>query len=47
MARQSGVMIAAAGWGHNIPEIQSYMRTHCDVYLSTVEAFQVYVTRDG
>ena len=43
MARESGVTIAAAGWAHGVPEIQMYMRTHCDAYLSTVEAFHTYV----
>lgn len=37
MARASGVAIAAAGWGHRIPEIRAYMETHCLAYLSDIE----------
>jgi beta-phosphoglucomutase-like phosphatase (HAD superfamily) len=43
MARASGVAIAAAGWGHNVPEIRQYMREQCDAYLSTVEEFRSFV----
>jgi phosphoglycolate phosphatase/pyrophosphatase PpaX len=45
MARSSGVSVAAAGWGHDIPEIRSYMRNACDVFLPTVSAFGEYVDR--
>ena len=43
MAHESGVMIAAAGWAHSVLEIELYMRTHCDAYLSTVDTFREYV----
>ncbi len=35
MARASGVSFAAAGWAHDIPEIESFMREHCDIYLKS------------
>ncbi|NQU63317.1 MAG: HAD family hydrolase [SAR324 cluster bacterium] len=37
MARASGVPIAAAGWGHQIPEIKSYMEANCLAYLTDIE----------
>ncbi len=43
MAKASGVSIAAAGWGHRIPEIRSYMETHCLAYLSDVDELREMV----
>lgn len=40
MSRRSSVAIAAAGWGHDIPEIREYMKKHCSYYLETVEEFR-------
>ncbi len=37
MARSAGVDFAAAGWGYDVPEIESFMRKNCDYYLKTVE----------
>jgi phosphoglycolate phosphatase/pyrophosphatase PpaX len=37
MSRSSGVPIAAAGWGHDVPEIREWMQKHCMVYLQRVE----------
>ena len=37
MARAAGVDFAAAGWGYDVPEIESFMRENCDYYLSNVE----------
>ena len=36
MARAVGVPFAAAGWAYDIEEISSFMRRHCDFYLSSV-----------
>ncbi len=36
MARARGVPFAAAGWGYDIPEIETYMRANCDRYFKTV-----------
>ena len=36
MARASGVTFAAAGWANDIPEIEAFMRAHCDFYFKTV-----------
>ena len=43
MAKSAGVSIAAAGWAHQIPEIKTYMQEHCDIYLSSIEAFAEYI----
>jgi len=43
MAKGAGVDCAAAGWGHDIGEIRSYMREHCSRYFSTVEEFRAFV----
>lgn len=40
MSRRSSVPIAGAGWGHNIPIIRKYMKTHCHYFLETVEDFR-------
>ncbi len=36
MARGAGVDFAAAGWAYDVPEIERFMRRHCDYYLSSV-----------
>ena len=36
MARACGVPFAAAGWANDIPQIENFMRTHCDLYFKTV-----------
>ena len=36
MAKKSGVPVAAAGWSHQIPVIQEYMKTNCDFFLDTI-----------
>jgi phosphoglycolate phosphatase/pyrophosphatase PpaX len=36
MSQRSGVPIAAAGWGHRVPEIERYMRASCVAYLEEV-----------
>jgi len=40
MSRRSGVSIAAAGWGHSIPEIREYMQQNCTHYLNSVAEFR-------
>ena len=39
MGKESGVSVAAAGWGYDIPEIEEYMRENCYIYLRSVEEF--------
>jgi beta-phosphoglucomutase-like phosphatase (HAD superfamily) len=39
MGKASGIDVAAAGWGHNIPEIRRYMQENCVGYFATVEEF--------
>ena len=36
MARAVGIDFAAAGWGYDVPEIESFMRAHSDYYLESV-----------
>ncbi|MBT4286883.1 MAG: HAD hydrolase-like protein [Deltaproteobacteria bacterium] len=36
MAKKSGVPVAAAGWCHQIPVIQQYMKINCDFYLDAI-----------
>jgi len=43
MAQAAGVDVAAAGWGHRIGEIRTYMRSHCAAYFATVEAFSSFL----
>ena len=43
MSEASGVPVAAAGWGHAIPEIRDYMQSHCIAFLETVEEFRSFV----
>ena len=40
MARAAGVPFAAAGWAHEIEKISSFMRRHCDFYLSKTEELE-------
>ena len=40
MARAAGVPFAAAGWAHAIEKISSFMRRHCDFYLSKTEELE-------
>lgn len=37
MARAAGVTFGAAGWAYDVPEIESFMREHCDYYFKTVD----------
>lgn len=37
MARGAGADFAAAGWAYNVPEIEVFMRKHCDYYLKSVD----------
>jgi phosphoglycolate phosphatase-like HAD superfamily hydrolase len=36
MAKKSSIPIAAAGWAHQIPVIQDYMKTNCNFYLESI-----------
>lgn len=37
MAKAAGVHIVASGWAHNIAEIKSFMKKHCEYYCTSVE----------
>ena len=43
MSEAAGVDLAAAGWGHGIPEIESYMRAHSVGYFRRVEDFRDFL----
>jgi len=45
MARAAGVEVAAAGWGHDIPAIRSYMEANCIEYFQRVADFAAYILR--
>jgi len=37
MSKSASVPMVGAGWGHRIPEIECYMREHCDYYFTSVD----------
>ena len=43
MARARGVRFAAAGWANDIPEIEDFMRAHCDDYFKTVPELRAFL----
>ena len=43
MGKAAGTATAAAGWGRRTPEVESYMREHCDYYLETVRELKELV----
>ena len=43
MARACGVDFAAAGWANDIPEIEGFMRAHCDLYFKTVPELRAFL----
>lgn len=43
MAKKCGVDFAAAGWAHNIPEIDKYMKKHGDYYFSSVDELKNFL----
>jgi len=43
MGEVTGVPVAAAGWGHAIPQIEQYMRAHTLAYFATVREFKEYI----
>ena len=43
MARGAGVDFAAAGWAYDVPEIESFMREHCDFYLKSISDLEKLV----
>lgn len=43
MAKATGVRIAGAGWGHQIPEIREDMTGICDYYFASVPDFRSFL----
>jgi hypothetical protein len=43
MSEASGVAIAAAGWGHRLPEIEEYMRAHSLRYCPRVDDLRQFL----
>ena len=44
MAKNASVKIAGAGWGHSVPEIESYMRANCDYYFKNVAELAAHLS---
>lgn len=43
MGRASGVAVAGAGWGHQIPEIADDMKNSCSFYFRTIQEFRDFL----
>ncbi len=43
MGKAAGVSVVGAGWAHQIPEIASYMKENCLVYLESVEKLREFI----
>lgn len=43
MAKSCGVDFAAAGWAHNIPQIDEYMKSNSKYYFSTVDELACFL----
>ncbi len=43
MGKTTGTATAAAGWGHRVPEVESYMRENCDYYFEKVGELKDYL----
>jgi phosphoglycolate phosphatase/pyrophosphatase PpaX len=43
MSRAAGVDMAAAGWSHRIPEIESWMRANAAVYCPSVDDLRAFL----
>lgn len=43
MAKAVGAAFAGAGWSHEIPEIESYLRAQGDAYFKTVAELEDYI----
>lgn len=46
MGKSAGAATAAAGWGHRVPEVESYMREICDYYWATVRELREFIMKD-
>lgn len=44
MAKACGVRFAAAGWANDIPPIEQFMRSNCDLYFKTIPELKAYLT---
>jgi phosphoglycolate phosphatase/pyrophosphatase PpaX len=49
MARKAGVDFAAAGWSHQVAEIEAYMKEHATAYCSRIEDLRdlIFPARPG
>lgn len=43
MAQSCGVDFAAAGWAHNVPQVEEFMRRNCERYFKTVDALAEFL----
>ena len=47
MAKAARIPVVAAGWGHAVQPIESYMRSECLRYFETVEDFKQFLLEDA
>ena len=47
MAKAAKVPFAASGWANDVPEIENFMRSNCEVYCKTVADFARYLGLEG
>jgi beta-phosphoglucomutase-like phosphatase (HAD superfamily) len=47
MSRATGVPVAGAGWGYDIPEIERYMRANTIAYFKSLEEFKNFLFIPG
>ncbi|MGL1891032.1 MAG: HAD hydrolase-like protein [Spirochaetaceae bacterium] len=40
MSKNTGVAVAGAGWGHQIPQIVEYMKENCHFYFHNIDDFR-------
>jgi beta-phosphoglucomutase-like phosphatase (HAD superfamily) len=43
MSRATGVAIAAAGWSHQVPEIERYMRANARCYCASIQDLRAFL----
>lgn len=43
MGKKTGVDVAGAGWGYDIPQIRTYMEDHCLAYFTDVSDFNRFL----
>jgi len=47
MAKAAGVAVVGTGWGHNVPEVRSYMQSNCEFFAASVDEFRAILLEDA